>query len=75
MGRIFADMQSIAAILAFSLGPMEITLVLAVLILFFGAKRIPNLARGLGKSISEFKKGQSEGTVEKEEGVKEDRQG
>jgi Sec-independent protein translocase protein TatA len=29
--------------------------------LFFGAKRLPDLARSLGKSLSEFKKGREEG--------------
>jgi sec-independent protein translocase protein TatA len=43
------------------LGPGEIILVLLVVVLLFGAKRIPELARSLGKSLSEFKKGQQEG--------------
>jgi sec-independent protein translocase protein TatA len=43
------------------LGPGEIILVVVVVVLLFGAKRIPELARSLGKSISEFKKGQQEG--------------
>jgi sec-independent protein translocase protein TatA len=43
------------------LGPGEIILILAVVVLLFGAKRIPELARSLGKSLSEFKKGQREG--------------
>lgn len=59
-------MDTLVTVLAFSLGPMEITLILAVLIMFFGAKRIPDLARGLGKSISEFKKGQREGLPDKD---------
>ncbi|OQW97809.1 MAG: hypothetical protein BWK77_00845 [Verrucomicrobia bacterium A1] len=43
------------------LGPGEIILVLAIIALLFGAKRIPELARSLGKSINEFKKGQQDG--------------
>ena len=43
-------------------GPGEIILVLVVLLLLFGAKRIPEIARSLGKSLGEFKKGQQEGT-------------
>jgi len=35
----------------------EIALVLLVLVLLFGAKRIPDIARSLGRSITEFKKG------------------
>lgn len=38
------------------LGGSEIFLVLAVLLLFFGAKKIPQLARGLGQGMSEFKR-------------------
>lgn len=41
-------------------GPWEIILVLAVLLLLFGAKKIPDIARSLGKSLNEFKKGQQE---------------
>lgn len=38
------------------LGPMEIVLVIFVILLVFGAKRIPDIAHGIGKGISEFKK-------------------
>ncbi len=38
-----------------SLGPMEILLIFLVILLVFGAKRIPEIARGLGKGIREFK--------------------
>lgn len=38
------------------LGGWEILLLLAVVLLLFGAKRLPELAKGLGKSIKEFKK-------------------
>jgi sec-independent protein translocase protein TatA len=41
----------------FGLGVQELLLILLVLILLFGAKKIPEIARGLGKSVSEFKKG------------------
>ncbi len=40
-----------------NIGPAEIILALAVLLLLFGATRIPQIARSLGKSASEFKKG------------------
>ena len=39
-----------------SLGPWEIVLILLVIILIFGGKKIPELARGLGKGLREFKK-------------------
>jgi len=35
--------------------------VLFFILLLFGAKRLPDLARSLGKSLSEFKKGRDEG--------------
>lgn len=37
------------------MGGGEIFLLLVVILLFFGAKRLPDLARGLGKGIKEFK--------------------
>ncbi len=38
---------------------MEIGLILAIFILLFGAKKLPELAKGVGKSIKEFKKATS----------------
>lgn len=37
-------------------GTTELLLIFAVVILLFGAKKLPELAKGLGKSIKEFKK-------------------
>ena len=42
-------------LLFFNLGGTEILLILLVILLLFGAKRIPELAKGLGKGIREFK--------------------
>jgi len=39
------------------IGPWEILLVFLVVLLLFGAKRIPEIAKGLGKGITEFKRG------------------
>jgi sec-independent protein translocase protein TatA len=38
-----------------SFGPLEIILIFLVVLLIFGAKRIPEIARGIGKGIREFK--------------------
>ena len=43
-------------------GHMEIILIVFVIMLLFGAKKLPELSRSLGKSLGEFKKGQKEGT-------------
>ena len=40
-----------------SVGPTELIIVLTIILLLFGAKRIPELARGLGSGIREFRKG------------------
>lgn len=40
-------------------GPTELIIVLAIILLLFGAKKIPELAKGLGTGVREFKKGTS----------------
>ena len=49
-----------------NIGWPEILLVLLVVLLLFGAKRLPDLARSLGKSLREFKKGREEGDASDE---------
>ena len=44
----------------FGLGPWEIAFILLIVLVMFGAKRIPEVARGLGKGIREFKSATSE---------------
>ncbi|MBI3011434.1 MAG: twin-arginine translocase TatA/TatE family subunit [Candidatus Omnitrophica bacterium] len=46
------------------IGLPELLVILLIVLLLFGAKRLPEIARGLGKSIHEFKKGVKE--IEKE---------
>jgi len=41
----------------FGLGVWELALILVLLIFFYGAKRLPEIGEGLGKSIREFKQG------------------
>jgi sec-independent protein translocase protein TatA len=59
-----------------SIGMPELIIGLVVILLLFGAKRVPELARGLGSGVREFKKGTQEGEVEKkkEEEEKKDEQ-
>ncbi|MEM0966873.1 MAG: twin-arginine translocase TatA/TatE family subunit [Verrucomicrobiota bacterium] len=43
-----------------NLGAMEIFLILLIVLLLFGAKRLPELSRSMGKSLREFKKATTE---------------
>ncbi len=74
-------MTSLAMIIPGMSGPFEILLILFVILLLFGARKLPDLARSLGKSLSEFKKGREEGakglqemkeSVEESAGTKEE---
>ena len=47
-----------------SFGAMEMLIILFVVLLLFGGKKIPELFRGLGKGLGEFKKGLQEGNQE-----------
>ena len=57
-----------------SWGPWQIALLVLVIVLIFGSKKLPELARALGKAKGEFKKGTAEGEAlikEEEEKSKE----
>jgi sec-independent protein translocase protein TatA len=41
--------------------PIHLLIVLIVVLLFFGGKRVPELAKGLGKGVREFRQGLEEG--------------
>ena len=43
-----------------NLGGQEVIIIFVIVLLLFGAKKIPELARGLGKSMGEFKKAKDE---------------
>ena len=47
-----------------SIGMPELIIGLVVILLLFGAKRVHELARGLGSGVREFKKGTTEGEVD-----------
>jgi len=48
--------ESMNVMLAGFFGGWEVILILAVVLLLFGAKKLPELARGVGQGIKEFKK-------------------
>lgn len=53
----------------FNLGGGEIILILALVLILFGAKKLPELAKGLGTGIKEFKKATREVTDEVQNAV------
>ena len=60
--------------LAFAgIGGMELIFIFAVILLLFGAKKIPELAKGLGRGIREFKDATAGIKDEIETGINEDR--
>jgi sec-independent protein translocase protein TatA len=55
-------------VLLFNLGFMEIILIVAVIVLLFGGRKLPELMRGIGQGVKEFKKAsRSEDGDKKEE--------
>ena len=50
----------ISKLLLGMIGPWQIVLIVLVVLSLFGGKKIPELMRGLGKGMSEFKKGKDE---------------
>lgn len=61
-------------VLAFGMpGGWELIVIILFVIIFFGAKKIPEIARGMGKGIREFKDATKEIKNEIDEGSKEDK--
>ena len=50
-----------------NVGPIQILIVAGLIVLLFGAGKIPEIARSLGKAKGEFKKGLAEGEKEEKE--------
>ncbi|MCM8818981.1 MAG: twin-arginine translocase TatA/TatE family subunit [Candidatus Omnitrophica bacterium] len=50
----------------FNIGVPELILIFFIILLIFGAKRLPEIGKALGKALGEFKKGMKEGTTEEE---------
>jgi len=65
-------MNILSSIMWFGMpGGWELVVIVLVVLLLFGAKKIPELARGVGKGIREFKDATKEIKDEIDEGVKE----
>ncbi|MCM8772823.1 MAG: twin-arginine translocase TatA/TatE family subunit [Candidatus Omnitrophica bacterium] len=56
----------------FNIGAPELILIFFIILLLFGAKRLPEIGRALGKALGEFKKGMKEGTSEESKEEKEE---
>ena len=54
-----------------NIGPLQLLICLAIILVLFGGKKLPDLARSLGRSMGEFKKGREEGEKLANEKVKE----
>ena len=52
----------------FGMGMPELLLIMIIGLVLFGAKRLPEIGRGLGRSLSAFKEGMKEGLAGPEEG-------
>ncbi|MCK9301767.1 MAG: twin-arginine translocase TatA/TatE family subunit [Bacteroidales bacterium] len=59
-------MSTTATILGF-LGGWEIALIVLIILILFGGKKIPELMKGLGKGVKNFKEGMKEGEEEVDE--------
>ena len=54
----------------FGLGHWELLLILVIVLIIFGAGKLPEIGAGIGKGIKNFKKGVAEFEAEKEEAAK-----
>ncbi len=59
----------ISTVLLFGLGAPEITVIVLVVLLLFGGRKIPELMKGLGSGIREFNKAKNEVTDQIKEGM------
>lgn len=49
-------------------GPQELVIVFLIILLLFGAKKLPELAKGLGQALKEFRRAAKEGEKEQDNG-------
>lgn len=54
----------------FGIGIQELLIIFFICLLVFGANRLPDIGKALGKTINEFKKSMKEGAVESDEDPK-----
>lgn len=54
-----------------NIGPTQLLIVLIIVLILFGSNKLPDLARSLGRSLGEFKKGRDEGEKLANQKVKE----
>jgi sec-independent protein translocase protein TatA len=53
-----------------NLGPTELIIILLIVVLLFGAKKIPEIAKGLGKGIKDFKGAMKDGEEDEAKSLK-----
>mgnify|MGYP003924443531 CR=1 FL=1 len=56
--------------MSMNIGLPEILLILLLIVLLFGAKKLPDLARGMGEALREFRRAQREGKENEDEDSK-----
>jgi len=54
------------------IGPLEIILILVVVVLLFGGRKIPELMKGIGQGLKEFKKAKDTDDNDSDKGVEKD---
>jgi len=54
-----------------NIGPTQLIIVLVIILVLFGGNKLPDLARSLGRSLGEFKKGKEEGDKLASQSIKE----
>ncbi|MDH5721254.1 MAG: twin-arginine translocase TatA/TatE family subunit [Spirochaetia bacterium] len=57
-----------------SLGPWELAIIFLIVLILFGGKKLPGVARSIGSAITEFKKGISGASVSLDESEKQEKE-
>ena len=63
-------MYNMKSVLLFTMGGTEWLIIALVILLLFGGKKIPELMKGLGRGVKEFKDASKEGIQENKEDIK-----